>query len=68
MVVLVALTIGLIWWVTAWAFDIKSFDAFLGTVAITVGAAAFVMVKPFIDQLMRRGPAGADDPGAAVQS
>jgi uncharacterized membrane protein YhfC len=68
MVVLVALTIGLIWWVTAWAFDIKSFDAFLGTVAITVGAAAFVMVKPFIDQLMRRRPASADDPGAAVQS
>ncbi|HEX2416393.1 MAG TPA: hypothetical protein VHJ37_14375 [Thermoleophilaceae bacterium] len=67
MVVLVALTIGLIWWVTAWAFDIKSFDAFLGTVAITVGAAAFVMVKPFVDQLMRRKPA-SDDPGAAVQS
>ena len=67
MVVLVALTIGLIWWVTAWAFDIKSFDAF-HTVAITVGAAAFVMVKPFIDQLLRRRPASADDPGAAVQS
>ena len=68
MVVLVAFTIGLIWWVTAWAFGIKSFDAFLLTVAITVGAAAYVMVKPFLDQLLRRGPTSDDDPGAAVQS
>jgi hypothetical protein len=68
MVVLVALTIGLIWWVTAWSFGIKSFDAFLLTVAITVGAAAYVIVKPFVDQLLRRQPASDDDPGAAVQS
>ena len=31
MAVLVALTIGLVWWITAWAFGIKSFDAFLLT-------------------------------------
>jgi hypothetical protein len=66
MVVFVTFTIGLIWWVTAWSFGIKSFDAFLGTVLITVGAAAFVMTKPFVDQLLGRGPDTRDDPGAAV--
>ena len=66
MVVLVALTIGLIWWVSAWAFDVNSFDAFLGTVAITMAAVTYVMVKPFVDRLMRRQPDVADDPGAAV--
>ncbi len=66
MVVLVALTIGLVWWVAAWSFDINSFDAFLGTVAVTMGAVTYVMIKPFVDRLMRRQPDAADDPGAAV--
>jgi hypothetical protein len=54
MAVLVTLTIGLIIWVVAWAFGIKAFDAFLLTVIMTVTAAAFVMIKPFINQLRRR--------------
>ena len=41
MAVLVALTVGLVWWITAWAFGIKAFDAFLLTAALVVGAAAF---------------------------
>ncbi len=65
MVVLVAFTIGLIFWVAAWSFDIKSFDAFLVTVLLTVAAAGYMIAKPFVDQLMGRSDEPADDPGAA---
>jgi hypothetical protein len=65
MAVLVTFTIGLIWWVCAWAFGIKAFDAFLLTVFITVVAATFVIVKPFLDQLLRREPAPLEERGAA---
>ena len=51
MAVLVALTIGLVWWITASAFGIKSFDAFLLTAAIVVSAAAFQIAKPYIDRM-----------------
>ena len=54
MSVLVALTVGLVWWITAWAFGIKAFDAFLLTAALVVGAAALRIVKPFMDQVLRR--------------
>ena len=53
MSVLVALTVGLVWWITAWAFGIKAFDAFLLTAAMVVVAAAAHMVKPFVDQVLR---------------
>ena len=61
MIVLVTLTLGLIWWMAAWAFGIKAFDAFLLTVAMVVGAAAYVIVKPFLDQLMGREPASFEE-------
>ena len=64
MAVLVALTIGLVWWITAWAFGIKAFDAFLLTAALVVGAAAFQMVKPFLDQLLGRQVAEPEERGA----
>jgi hypothetical protein len=62
--VLVALTVGLVWWIAAWAFGIKAFDAFLLTVALVVGAAAYVIVKPFLDQLLGREAATAEERGA----
>jgi hypothetical protein len=65
MAVLVTFTIGLIWWICAWAFGIKAFDAFLLTVFITVVAATVVIVKPFLDQLLRREPAPLEERGAA---
>ena len=66
MAVLVTFTIGLVFWVTAWSFGVKSFDAFLVTVLLTVGAAAFVMVKPFVDKMLRREAAPPADRSAAV--
>jgi hypothetical protein len=54
MAVLVALAVGLVWWITAWAFGIKAFDAFLLTAALVVGAAAFEIAKPFLDRMLGR--------------
>ena len=55
MSVLVALTIGLVWWISAWSLGIKSFDAFMLTAAIVVGAAAWYVAKPYLDSFMGRG-------------
>ena len=54
MAVLIALLVGLVWWITAWAFGIKAFDAFLLTAALVVGAAAFEIAKPFLDRMLGR--------------
>ena len=64
MAVLVALLVGLVWWICAWSFGIKAFDAFLLTVALVVGAAAFQMMKPFLDQLLGREAAEPEEQGA----
>ena len=55
MVILVALTIGLVWWVSAWALGIKSFDAFMLTALIVVLAAAWYVMKPYLEAYVRRG-------------
>jgi hypothetical protein len=64
MAVLVALTVGLVWWIAAWAFGIKAFDAFLLTAALVVSAAAFQMVKPYLDQMLGRQIAEPEEQGA----
>ncbi len=64
MSVYVALTVGLVWWITAWAFGIKAFDAFLLTVALVVTVQAARMIKPFMDQLLRRDTPAPQEPGA----
>ena len=64
MAVLVALTVGLVWWITATAFGIKSFDAFLLTAAIVVGAAAFQIAKPYMDQMLGRDVPEPEEQGA----
>jgi len=67
MSVLVALTVGLVIWIVAWAFGIKAFDAFLVTILLVVVAAAARLVRPFIQQLMRReSPAAADRAGPGI--
>ena len=64
MSVLVALTVGLVWWISAWAFGIKAFDAFLLTAALVVGAAAFHMFKPYVDRMLGRPSAEPEEQGA----
>ena len=55
MAILVALTIGLVWWVCAWALGVKSFDAFMVTALIVVIAAGWHVAKPFVDSFLGRG-------------
>jgi hypothetical protein len=64
MAVLIALTVGLVWWLAAWAFGIKAFDAFMLTAALVVGAAAFQLVKPFLDRLLGREISEPEEQGA----
>lgn len=64
MAVLVALTVGLVWWIVAWAFGVKAFDAFLLTALLVVSAAAYQLIKPFIDQLLGREVAEPEEQGA----
>ena len=66
MIVLVALTVGLVWWIAAWAFGVKAFDAFLLTMFLVVGAAAYMLIKPFLDQMLGREAASAEERGAGV--
>jgi hypothetical protein len=60
----VTLVIGLVWWIAAWAFGIKAFDAFLLTAALVVAAAAYVIVKPFMDRLLGRESATTEQEAA----
>ena len=62
--IFVTLTVGLVWWIAAWAFGVKAFDAFLLTVGMVVAAAAYTIVKPFVDQLLGRQAASVEDEGA----
>ena len=64
MSVLIALAVGLVWWICAWAFGIKAFDAFLLTAALVVGAAAYEIAKPFLDRMLGREEPETDE-GAA---
>jgi hypothetical protein len=64
MSVLVTLTVGLVWWIVAWSFGIKAFDAFLLTAVMVVVAAALKMAKPHLDQLLGRETASTAERGA----
>ena len=57
MIVLVTFTFGLVVWITAWAFGIKAFDAFLFTAVITVMAAGVRIALPFVEEITNRAPA-----------
>jgi hypothetical protein len=55
MSILVAFTIGLVWWVCAWALGVKSFDAFMLTALIVVIAAAWYVARPYVQRFLARG-------------
>ena len=58
-----ALTVGLVWWIAAWALGIKAFDAFLLTLALVIGAATARMIAPFLQQLRGREAAPSEERG-----
>ncbi len=57
MIVLVTFTVGLVVWLTAWAFGVKAFDAFIFTCVITAMAAGARMALPFVDAFFKGSPA-----------
>jgi Mn2+/Fe2+ NRAMP family transporter len=62
--VLVVLTVGLVFWIVAWAFGAKAFDAFLVTMLLVVSAAAVRAVSPVVKQLLGRESAPPAERGA----
>jgi membrane protein implicated in regulation of membrane protease activity len=64
MIILVALTVGLVWWIAAWAFGIKSFDAFLLTALAVVTAGTVMLLRPFVDRLRGREAPPREESGA----
>ena len=61
MIVLVALTVGLVFWIVAWSFGIKAFDAFLFTAFITVSAAGVQIAQPYVEKILKGAPAAPGD-------
>jgi hypothetical protein len=66
LIVLVALTVGAVFWITAWAFGVKSFDAFMVMALLTVTAAGIRLAAPFARQLMGREAPAPDQRGATL--
>jgi hypothetical protein len=65
-IVLVALTVGAVFWITAWSFGVKSFDAFMVMALLTVTAAGIRIVTPFVNQLRGRESPAPDQRGPSL--
>ena len=52
MAVLVALTVGLVFWIAGWALGLKALDAFIVTVALTLAAYVYTLVLPQVRRLL----------------
>ena len=53
MSVLVAFTVGMVWFIVAWSLGVKAFDAFMLTAFITLVAATARIVTPTIQRILR---------------
>lgn len=60
--VLVTFTVGMAIWIVGYSFGVKSFDAFMVTIALTVIAITVRAARPLIDQVLNRdAPAAPGD-------
>ena len=50
---LVALTVGLVFWIIAWSLGVKAFDAFMVTILLTLLAATARIMMPFINRILK---------------
>ena len=50
---LVALTVGLVFWIIAWSLGVKAFDAFMVTILLTLIAATARIMMPFINRILK---------------
>ena len=53
MAVIVTLTIGLVLWITGYAFGVKPFDAFLVTILLLLLATAWHIMAPGLKRMLR---------------
>lgn len=53
MIVLVTFTVGMVFWVVAWAFGMKAFDAFLVPALLTFVAAGVRLAQPHVERLFK---------------
>jgi len=51
--VLVAFTVGMVWFIIAWSLGVKAFDAFMLTMLITLVAATAKIMAPTIQRFLR---------------
>ena len=61
MSILIALTVGLVWWIAAWAFGVKAFDAFLFTALHTVAAGGVRIALTSVEKILKGAPATPGD-------
>ena len=54
MIVLVALMLGLAFWIAYWGLGLKAFDGFMVTIALVVGAAAWQLAAPWVKRQFGR--------------
>jgi len=59
---LVALTVGLVVWITVWALGAKPFDAFLLCLLIFLPAAAWQVFGPGIKKMFGHAPPPSSTP------
>ena len=50
---LVALTVGLVFWIIAWSLGVKAFDAFMVTILLTLIAATARIMMPAINRILK---------------
>lgn len=53
MSVLVAFTVGMVWFIVAWSLGVKAFDAFMLTALITLVAATARIMAPAVMKIIR---------------
>jgi hypothetical protein len=51
--VLVAFTVGMVWFIVAWSLGVKAFDAFMLTLLITLVAATARIMAPAVMKILR---------------
>ncbi len=57
MIVIVAFTVGLVFWIVGWAMlGMKAFDSFLVTAFLTFAAAGVRLAQPHVDRLRKGSP------------
>jgi hypothetical protein len=53
LIVLVTFTVGMVFWIVAWAFGIKAFDAFLVPALLSFAAAGVRLAQPHVQRVLK---------------